>query len=109
VIFQTLEYETESEVKITHFYIDWELTSKIDGSVNRGWFFGKLGSPIVGTNIYELKYEYISAGSEFKIDPDKNLCIINLPQNNNRYYLKYTIYPIWKQDNNYVFDCFINN
>jgi uncharacterized protein YozE (UPF0346 family) len=29
VIFQTIEYKTKSYVQVSHFYIEWELTSKV--------------------------------------------------------------------------------
>lgn len=124
VIFQTLEYKTTSQVKVTHFYIEWELISKIDRDFTdeekkglNGTFYGELSqnlydkfnktdkTDINNENIYKLSYKEKTGGLDFP-NGDKNLCIIKLPKEDNKYILKYTIYPIWDNENNYIFNCY---
>lgn len=114
IIFQTLEYKTTSQVKVTHFYIKWELTSKIERNFTEeeksglsGSFYGELSenlyndfnktdkTNINNKNIYKLTYEDSNG--------NKNLCIVKLPKGDNKYILKYTIYPIWEKYS--VFNC----
>lgn len=107
VIFQTIEYKTNSEIKVSHFYIEWELISKIERNFTedekenllKGYFYGKLGNAINDTNIYKLSYSDKIGG----MDNDENMCMIALPYGDKKYRLKYKIYPIWEQYS--VFDC----
>lgn len=122
IIFQSLEYETESEVKVTHFYIQWELTSKTTKNIETGHFYGELfpknENLKIDKNVYKLKYTKQVGNNITEADNPDHLCIIKPKQGDNQYKLKYTIYPIWKQEginssgenkSCYIFDCFINN
>ena len=111
VIFQTIEYKTQSYVQVSHFYIKWELISKIKRDFTEeekkqlnGSFYGSLNSSLYSSFGYTDKTNENNKNIYTLINiKDNDLCIIKLPKGDNKYYLKYTIYPIWEKYS--VFNC----
>lgn len=111
VIFQTIEYKTQSYVQVSHFYIDWELISKIKRDFTeeekeqlKGSFYGSLNSSLYSSFGHTDKTNENNKNIYTLINiKDNDLCIIKLPKGDNKYYLKYTIYPIWEKYS--VFNC----